>query len=420
MANTSKQASKTKKPAPKSQAASKTKTTASKSKSALAKDIGASIDANESKSTTQGAAQRSRSASKPTNSPDTPAPKPVEPGRKSGFAPALLGGALAAMFGFLAARSDILDPVLPEALKSPDFEAALADLRETDADNANNLAALRAEFEALEQPDLAPIEKQLSALQAATATLKSESETQEARLRDLEARLAPLDARLTEVEKRPMTDGASQAAIAAYDRELESLRAAIAAQRSDVENLVNEARATQAEARTLEENAAIAARNAEIRATMTRLLGAVDDGAPYDRILAEISDAGISVPEALTAMAGDGVASLGALANAFPKAARAALSAARDAAGEGGGIAGFFQRQLGARSVRPRDGNDPDAILSRAEAALNDGRLAKTLEELSALPDVARNEMQDWINSAATRLTAMQAADELAQSLNSN
>jgi hypothetical protein len=88
--------------------------------------------------------------------------------------------------------------------------------------------------------------------------------------------------------------------------------------------------------------------------------------------------------------------------------------------GDSGGIAGFFQRQLGARSVQPRKGDDPDAILSRAEAALNDGRLDQTLKELAGLPESAREQMQVWINHAATRQSALQAANELAQSLNSN
>jgi len=217
-----------------------------------------------------------------------------------------------------------------------------------------------------------------------------------------------------------MTDGASQTAIEAYDRELAALRDAITAQRVDVEKMIDEARATEAEARSLEANAAAAARNAQNQATSTRLLGALNNGGAYAPILAELASAGVAVPNALNASAGEGVATLASLADAYPASARAALSVARDAQDGGGGISGFLQRQLGARSVAPREGDDPDAILSRAEAAVVDGDLSVALTEIATLPEAAGAAMQGWVDIATTRLTALQAADQLAQSLNTN
>ncbi|MCF6232432.1 MAG: hypothetical protein L3J36_04945 [Rhodobacteraceae bacterium] len=363
----------------------------------------------------------STTADRPAANPGkTPPATPKATPRRSSLVPALIGGFLAACLGFLAARSDILDPILPAALKGPDFAVISAELRQSDRQQASNLAALKAELAAIEPADLAPITAQITALTAENTALKAELTAREAHLRDLEARLNPLDIRLSELEKRPMTDGASEAAIAAYDRELAALSAAIAAQRADVENLISEARATEAEARASEENAIIVARRADIQAAMTRLKTALENGAPYQQALDEMASAGINIPDVLKKLAGEGVASLGALGADFPKAARAALSATRAGAGDSGGIAGFFQRQLGARSVQPREGDDPDAILSRAEAALNDGQLDQALKELSGLPEVARDQMQEWVDHAATRQTALQAANELAQSLNSN
>ena len=358
---------------------------------------------------------------KPAENPGkTPPPTPKTTANRSTIVPAVIGGFLAACLGFLAARSDILDPVLPAALKGPDIAAITAKLRDADAQQASSLSALKAEVAAIDQPDLTPIKAQLTALNAENAALKAELSNREAHLRDLEARLTPLDTRLTTLEKRPMTDSASKAAIAAYDRELAALSAAIATQRADVENLITEARATEAEARASEENATIATRHADIQAAMTRLQTTLANGAPYQQVLDEMTGAGINVPDILKMSAGEGVASLSALAAAFPKAARSALTATRAEAGDSGGIAGFFQRQLGARSVQPREGDDPDAILSRAEAALGDGRLDQTLKELAGLPDIARDQMANWVERAATRQTALQAANELAQSLNSN
>ena len=57
----------------------------------------------------------------------------------------------------------------------------------------------------------------------------------------------------------------------------------------------------------------------------------------------------------------------------------------------------FLQNQLGMRSVSPRQGNDPDAVLSRAEAAIEAGQVAETLTILTALPPAAHTSMASWI-----------------------
>ena len=84
------------------------------------------------------------------------------------------------------------------------------------------------------------------------------------------------------------------------------------------------------------------------------------------------------------------------------------------------GLTGLLKRQLGARSVTPREGEDTDAILSRAEAALRAGDLGTALSEMEALPDVAKDAMDGWLQSAAARKSAQDAADALSTSLNSN
>jgi hypothetical protein len=106
----------------------------------------------------------------------------------------------------------------------------------------------------------------------------------------------------------------------------------------------------------------------------------------------------------------------------FPDAARSALAATRaqDATSGGVDLGAFLTRQLGVRSVTPRDGDDPDAVLSRAEAALKSGDLTGALAELEALPDVAKSEMSGWLDQAQTRQTALDAANTLAESLTAN
>jgi len=67
--------------------------------------------------------------------------------------------------------------------------------------------------------------------------------------------------------------------------------------------------------------------------------------------------------------------------------------------------------------VAPREGDDADAILSRAEAAVRSGDLDAALSELSGLPDVAKSALSEWQSRAQTRLEAKTAADGLVQQL---
>ena len=69
------------------------------------------------------------------------------------------------------------------------------------------------------------------------------------------------------------------------------------------------------------------------------------------------------------------------------------------------------------RSVAPREGDDPDAVLSRAEAAIKSGDLETTLTELDTLPEDAQAVIADWRAEADARVAARAAADALAQRL---
>jgi len=106
------------------------------------------------------------------------------------------------------------------------------------------------------------------------------------------------------------------------------------------------------------------------------------------------------------------VPTLQSLRETFPNAARAALEAARQAdmgAGWTDRITAFLQTQTGARSLTPREGTDPDAILSRAEAALASGDVAATLAELATLPEAAKPDLAAWQAQAQLRLDAAAA-----------
>jgi hypothetical protein len=81
-------------------------------------------------------------------------------------------------------------------------------------------------------------------------------------------------------------------------------------------------------------------------------------------------------------------------------------------------IGAFLLAQTGARSLEPREGADPDAILSRAEAALEGGDLETVLTEIATLPEAGQAALSDWVALAEQRLAATNALGALAQSLN--
>ena len=139
---------------------------------------------------------------------------------------------------------------------------------------------------------------------------------------------------------------------------------------------------------------------------------AVESGAGFSDILAGFGDA----PKVLTSLATDGVPTMVSLQQSFPDAARAALAASQtvpEDASTGERLAAFLKRQTNARSLTPREGSDPDAVLSRAEASLNQGDLDTALSEISTLPDAAMTAMSGWLERAETRASAMKALDEL-------
>jgi hypothetical protein len=80
-------------------------------------------------------------------------------------------------------------------------------------------------------------------------------------------------------------------------------------------------------------------------------------------------------------------------------------------------VEGFFRRQLGVRSLEAQEGEGTDAVLSRAEAALDAGDLETALAELEALSPEARAPFEDWIAGAEARVIIQGAASDLATQL---
>ena len=332
-------------------------------------------------------------------------PAPQVTVQKVGLLPLVLGGVIAGGLGFGAAYLTFgqqgQDPTTELSARLSALEAQVSDLP-TDV------------------PDITPVE-------AAVAATRDDLSTQIAEIStSVDARIAAFDERLTGIERAPSVDGTlAESAIASWEQELDVLRAEIAAQQGRMQDIATSAQseldATRAAAEAVEQNAAEAAQQAVARAALARVQVALDSGTPFDAALADLAASGTDIPDALSTIAADGVPTIAALREEFPAAARAALSAARSeglADTNANALTAFLRNQLDVRSVVPKDGDDPDAILSRAEAALADSRLTDALAEVASLPEVARGEMSSWVGMAEARAAAMSTVESIAQTLN--
>ncbi len=373
--------------------------------------------------------------------PSQPAPAPIP--TRGGFWPLALGGAVAAGLGAFAMYAVL--PALPEAWRPAQTEAPQidADAIRADAVQAAQAAADQAAAGAEEQ--IATASARLDAAQAEIGALRDEIEALKsapagtatgdngaaiAELRQfIQAQAAEIQAqggRIQELAQRPMPDGTQ--AFAALRTEAQSI---VADLRTQAEGIVGDVRAqaqdagqqiaaARTQAQALMAEAESAARRAQGQGALASLQAAIQTGAPVAAPVAALNEAGVSVPQAI---ASGQVPQLDNLRAGFPDAARSALAAATQAEAEGQGMmsrfGSFLKVQTGARTVGgPREGTDPDAVLSRAEAALASGDVAGSLAEVAALPAAGREAMADWVAQAQAWVAAQEAVAQMAETLN--
>jgi hypothetical protein len=325
----------------------------------------------------------------PAPAPDLPPPAPR---RRAGILGPILGGALAALGGFAISHFNLF------GYAAPDRSAEMATL--IDRLDATLTAQATALTEA--KGELSAITDRIAALEAAPPP----------EMPDLSP-LADLDRRLDAIETLAPGGGASTAALAAKLAQLEQQLAALPATGESpalqAELKAALARLTAAEAEAKDRTAAADAASAQVARSLAldALSTAVAEGRPFAAELAALADPALT--GAIGGLADTGVSSLAALQADYPDAAREALRLARatDAeAGWGDRLVDFLASQTGARSVTPREGDDPDAVLSRAEFALSEGRIPDALTELQALEPAVRAPLETWIAGAETRVKA--------------
>ncbi|SDE63916.1 hypothetical protein [Limimaricola pyoseonensis] len=284
------------------------------------------------------------------------------------------------------------------------------------------LTALEQELAALPPAtDLTPLTEELSGLREETQGGLADLG---ARIDEAESRIAALETRLDEGGDGTL----AEAAVARWQGEVDALRERLQAQADEIaamaETAAGEISAAESTAAQLEAEAAAVAARAQARAVLATVEAALETGEPYADTIEELQAASPApVPEPLVTHAEEGVASRAELVESFPESARAALALARreGLSGEEGGRAlGFLRDTFQLRSTAPSEGGSVDAVLSRAEAALREGRLKEALAEIETLPDPVREEIAAWTATARDRAAALAAAGTLSQSLTEN
>ena len=326
-----------------------------------------------------------------------------------GLLPLFAGGLLVGGIGFGAAMvpsyfnpRDPIAPVLAtqnqlsEKIEAQSTEIEAIQARPTPVDLSGEVAALADSVIAF-RTDLAA----LKAAQVAQARSLSE--------------------RIDLLEKRRLVEGVSPLAVAGYERELAQLRENISQLANDATNKIEEAKAL---AEVIEGNAAKLSRDGMVIYALTAIQAAVESGASYTVALDDLAAAtNIGLPASLVENAPNGVASLSILQKQFPVAARAALKLAREEQGlaEGeNGVLAFLKTQLGVRSLNAKGGGSADAVLSRAQAAVDVGDFAVALSEIATLSSVGQDALQGWSLVATLRLQVLAALQEFSSTFTGN
>ena len=366
-----------------------------------------------------------------TKADPTP-PQPKSASRAGLIVAMIVGGAVAGGIGYYAGRANM-------PASAPDQTAEIQQLNTRLSDRITTLEQQIAELAAVEKaPDnsglQADFENLKTALAGKTNDLSDRLGVTEVQLKDALARLDAAQAKLAErlsVSGGQLSDTASEL-VAGYGAEIEDLKTRLEDQLKANSELskkidaVSQAATTQlTEARekvaALTESAVETVKTADVSVAVTRLQAAFDTGKSYADQLAKIAkDAAVDIPDALLKPADQGVVPLLQLQQDFPDAARKGLKASIKAtAGDGIGdkLAAFVKAQVGARSLEEKAGDDPDAVLSRAQGALNRGELQNSVDLVEKLPVEGQTAMADWLNAAHTRLNAATALGEFSKSV---
>ena len=245
---------------------------------------------------------------------------------------------------------------------------------------------------------VATIEEQIALLAPrADVAMAADVQSLRATVTELAAQMAAFEARLADAS------GPSAEDIAQMQSDFERLSSTLGS--------VQEVVQTQEQ---LRQERAVATQTAQARVALAH---ALETGVPFEDVLADLEAVGMAIPDALRAAAVSGAPTVSSLTAEFPQMAREALAADRgqgsDGASAAQGVGQFLKKQLGLRSVTPKEGTSTDAVLSRMEGALRAGDLRQAAQEADGLSGEAAQISAPWREALTTRLAIDTAVDAL-------
>jgi hypothetical protein len=328
-------------------------------------------------------------------------------------------------------------------------DPAIAELQANTAKTAAQVREVAGRLDGLQIPDLsddvAAIEKKVQGLNdrltgAGADTRRAVADEVAAEIAPLSDRLAALETALAQQASGGASSGSAadsaavtalttrlanaERAIADLRGETRRLDGALADTRTDVDSRFDAlaARVDGLKSEIMTESGPTAPAGTAFVLAVSQLRDAVESSRAYDTELDAVRAVtkGNTYPglaEALAGLApsaGTGVADVSQLQAAFPDAARKALQAARSAGD--GWVARTVDRLSSVVSVRRTGdvaGDEPDAVLARAEVRLNQGDVTAALSELNGLTGAAAEVMAPWRKRAAAHVAATTALRDL-------
>jgi hypothetical protein len=248
--------------------------------------------------------------------------KPSLKHRTGLFLPLFFGGILAAILGFIGARTEILDPILPTALQTK------APLVTPDYDDSIIVSRLDAVTDRLTS-----LEASIADLPKIKTAIQSGSNIDVSIIKD---EIEALKSQITQIASSPTVK--TEAPTEATNAALSELRDNVSKQQDEINRLLADQRNIVQDSKTKTEKTLA-------RTAMNAIQSAIDAGEPFSDQLNQLKKTKlVEVPKTLTAFANQGVSTLAMLQSTISDAARNSLAVARDAT-QDNGLKGFFERQ---------------------------------------------------------------------------
>ncbi|MGH6825488.1 COG4223 family protein [Methyloceanibacter sp.] len=381
----------------------------------------------------------------PKRGPKKPPPR-TSPTELKGFVTHLAAGLLGGLIGVVA-LSLVWNKLPVRNAAAPDLttiNSRLSKLEATPppAGDAAALGALDARMKTLEDrkvetpPDLSDMSSRVTRLEetinALAETAKNGGSVPDA---------AALDAKIGELEQK--LQGKIDSALAAQQgegsadlkdlgKEVAALKAKLGAlaeahlagdtsdlapQLTTLDQRIAKLEAALPELSTAIDRSAANARSGAAAIAFANLRNAVAAGRPYAAELAALKSL---IPDpgdlgALPSHADTGIPTIAELTGNLTKVAEA--SAAPPAAAQNSILDSMMASAKSAVSIRrigaEMTGNEPEAVLARAEAALKQGDLAAATKEVESLPAPSRDAFAGWLDDARARASANDSLSKL-------